>query len=300
MADIRSVDFNSLVTFDAVYDERSTTRAAHRLAVTQPTVSGTLARLRALFEDPLFVRKQGGMVPTPRAEHLAPRIKRLIVEMQEALAPEQFDPETATFTTFISAADYGQTVLLLPLIERLRREAPRIRIAVMPFEINELAEKFRRGQIDIAITIPELAPPDYPSRSLFSDRYVGVVRDSHPVTTDRVDLDSFCNFPHILVSPTGGSFESATDEVLRQIGRRRDVVVSVPNFRFALDLVQCDDFIVVLPEQLISRHDHTARKVELPFEIKGPDAIIVWHPRLHDDPAHKWLRDQIVQMAGDD
>lgn len=297
MTDIRSLDFNLLTTFDAIYEERSLTRAAHRLAVTQPTVSGTLVRLRALFADCLFVRKQWGMVPTPRADHLAPHVKRLLADARDVLAPEEFDPKTATFRSHISANDYGQVVVLLPLIKRLRRAAPGIQLAVMPFESTELGERFRRGQVDIAVTIPEMAPPDYPSRFLFSDRYVGVVRSGHPVTAGRIDLDSFCAFPHILVSPTGGSFEAATDVALRRIGRRRDVAVSVPNFRFVLDLVRCHDFIAVLPELLLSKRDRHLRKMELPVDIKGPDAIIVCYPRFHQDQAHVWLRTQIAQIA---
>jgi DNA-binding transcriptional LysR family regulator len=300
MTDIRSLDFNLLTTFDAIYEERSLTQAAHRLAVTQPTVSGTLARLRALFEDRLFVRKQSGMVPTPRADHLAPHIKRLLADAQEILSPEQFDPRTASFRSHISANDYGQVIVLLPLIKRLRREAPGIQVAVMPFETAELVERFQKGQVDIAITIPEMAPPDYPSRFLFTDRYICVVRNRHPVKGDQVDLDAFCAFPHLLISPAGGSFQALTDVALRRIGRRRDVMVSVPNFRFALDLVKCEDFIAVFPELLLTKRDlGSLRKMELPVEIKGPDAIIVWHPRFHDDQAHIWLRNQIVEIAND-
>ena len=189
-------------------------------------------------------------------------------------------------------------VVLLPLVKRLRQVAPGIDVAIMPFETAELGERFQRGQVDIAITIPEMAPPDYPSRFLFSDRYVGVVRNSHPAKADRIDLDTFCSYPHILVSPTGGSFESATDVALRHIGRQRHVAVSVPNFRSVLDLVQCDEFIAVLPERMLSKRNLSGvRKMELPVDIKGPDAIIVWHPRFHDDQAHIWLRNQIAQIT---
>jgi len=298
MTDIRSLDFNLLMTFDAIYEERSITRAAHRLAVTQPTVSGSLVRLRTVFDDRLFVRKQSGMVPTPRADQLAPAVKRLLAEAQDILAPERFAPETASFRTRISANDYGQMVVLLPLVARLRKLASGVQVAVMPFETAELGDKFQKGQLDIAITIPEMAPPDYPSRFLFSDRYVGVVRDDHPAKGDRFDLDGFCACPHILVSPTGGSFESATDAALRQMGRKRHVAVSVPSFRSALDLVRCDDFIAVLPERMLSKGNLGGlRKMELPIDIKGFDAIIVWHPRFHDDQAQRWLRRQISQIV---
>jgi len=297
MTDIRAIDFNLLQTFNVLYEERNVTRAAHRLFVTQSTVSGTLARLRHLFDDPLFVRKQGGMLPTPRAEALAPRIRRLLVDLENALQPAAFDPATAELTVSISANDYGQMVLLVPLIAKLAELAPRMKLAILPFEAAELAEKLAKREIDVAVTVPEMAPPDYPSRFLFTDRYVGVVRQDHPVRGSRVSLDAFCAYPHVLISPTGGSFVGVTDKALLDAGRRRDVKISVPNFRLVLDVLQTGDFIAVIPELTLHGHSPSVRKLELPVAVKGPDAIIVWHPRLQDDPAYVWLRTQIIETA---
>lgn len=297
MPDIRAVDFNLLQTFDVLYEERSVTRTAQRLYVTQSTVSGTLARLRSLFGDALFVRKQGGMLPTPRAEALAPRIRRLLVDLEGVLAPAAFDPATAELTVAISANDYGQAVLLVPLIARMRRLAPRMKLAVMPFEVEALGEKLAKREIDLAVTVPEMAPPDYPSRFLFSDRYVGVVRQDHPLRGPEVSLDAFCAYPHVLMSPTGGSFVGVTDKALLDVGRRRDVRISVPNFRLVLDVLQTGDFIAVIPALTPLGTPAGVRRLELPVAVEGPDAILVWHPRLHDDPACVWLRGLIVEIA---
>lgn len=297
MPNIKTIDFNLLRTFDVLYEERNVTRAARRLHVSQSTVSGTLARLRSLFNDPLFVRQQGGMLPTPRAETLAPRVRRLLVDLERALEPAAFDPATAELTVAISANDYGQAVLLVPLIERVARLAPRLRLAIMPFEVAELGDKLAKREIDIAVTVPEMAPPDYPARFLFADRYVGVVRQDHPVRGAEISLDAFCSYPHVLVSPTGGSFIGVTDKALLDVGRRRDVKISVPNFRLVFDLLQIGDFIAVIPEMTLRDRPPGVRKLELPIEVKGPDAIIVWHPRVQDDPAYVWLREQIVETA---
>lgn len=297
MTDIRAIDFSLLRTFDVLYEERNVTRAARRLFVTQSTVSGALARLRALFDDPLFVRKQGGMLPTRRAEALAPRIRRLLVDLESVLEPAAFDPATAALTVSISANDYGQTVLLVPLIAALRECAPRLKIAIRPFEVADLADKLARREIDIAVTVPEMAPPDHPSRFLFSDRYVGVVRRDHPVRGARISLDAFCAYPHVLVSPTGGAFAGVTDKALLDVGRRREVRISVPNFRLVLDVLQTGDYIAVLPELTLRGRPPGVRKLELPIPVPGPDAIIVWHPRLQDDPAYAWLRERIVETA---
>lgn len=297
MTDIRAVDFNLLQTFDVLYEERSVTRTAQRLYVTQSTVSGTLARLRSLFGDALFVRKQGGMLPTPRAEALAPRIRRLLVDLEGVLTPAAFDPATSELTVAISANDYGQAVLLVPLIARMRRLAPRMKLAVMPFEVEALGEKLAKREIDLAVTVPEMAPPDYPSRFLFSDRYVGVVRQDHPLRGPEVSLDAFCAYPHVLMSPTGGSFVGVTDKALLDVGRRRDVRISVPNFRLVLDVLQTGDFIAVIPALTPLGTPAGVRRLELPVAVKGPDAILVWHPRLQDDPASVWLRGLIVEIA---
>lgn len=295
--DIKSVDFNLLATFDAIYEEKQITRAAERLNVTQSTVSGTLVRLRQLFDNQLFVRHRNGMTPTRRAEQLAPDIKRLLKNLQEVLAPVAFDPKTADFTARISANDYGQMIILLPLIQELHQLAPDVRLSIIPFETVELVEKFRTGQVDIAITIPEMAPQDFPSRYLFSDRYVGVVRHDSPIAGDHIDLDTFCDIGHILVSPTGGGTESATDTKLRQIGRKRRVMVSAPNFRLALDLARKGDYLAILPERFLDPEDKTVRTLELPIDLDGPDAIVVWHPRIHEDQAYKWLINLIVRTT---
>lgn len=293
MADLRSLDFSMLLTLDALYEERSVTRAAQRLAVTQSTVSGTLSRLRHLFRDPLFVRGRGAMLPTPRADELAAAVKRLLGDAETILQQEAFNPATADFIARISANDYALHVVIIPLIRRLRQAARNIRLAIVPFEITELGRKLADREIDMAVTIPEMAPPDYPSRFLFSDRYVAIVRNEHPIRGDAVSLDDFCRLDHVLVSPTGGSFEGVVDKALRDIGRRRKVLISVPSFRVVPEILQIEDLIAVVPERLIDAADGRVRKLMLPFPVRGPDAIIVWHPRLRDDRGFAWLRDQI-------
>ena len=117
MADIRNIDLNLLVALDALLDERSVTRAAERLSLTQPTVSGMLARLRDVFGDPLFVRTQRGLLPTPRTEALAPLLKQILVDTAALVAVETFDPKTADMTVSISVNDYMQVSLVIPFIK---------------------------------------------------------------------------------------------------------------------------------------------------------------------------------------
>lgn len=138
-----------------------------------------------------------------------------------------------------------------------------------------------------------MAPPDYPSRFLFSDRYIAVVGNQHPIRGTTISLDDFCHQEHMLVSPTGGSFEGVVDKALREIGRKRHVRLSVPSFQIVPQILAVEDLIAVVPERVIGDGDGRVRKLNLPFPLKGADAIIVWHPRLQDDAGFSWLRDQI-------
>lgn len=297
MADIRKVDFNLLVAFDALFDELSVSRAAERLSLTQPTVSGMLNRLRDLFGDPLFVRAQRGMLPTPRAESLALPVKSLLDDAKALVEPTQFDPATAEMTFSITVNDYMQYALVIPFIEALRKQAPRIRVAILPLVIAGLTTKLMRGEIDLAITIPQFSDPALPSRLLYSDDYVGIVRKQHPLRRPRPSLEQFCRYDHLLVSPTGGSFTGPTDEALSLHGVTRNVAVSLPSFHVLLDVVRAVDFVALVPEHMLRGRRRDFRVFQPPIEVPGFDVIACWHERVSRHPAHRWLRDLLADVA---
>jgi len=297
MSNIRHRDPNLLVAFDALYDERSVTRAAQRLSLTQSTVSGMLVRLREMFDDPLFVRAQRGILPTPRADALAPRIKALLRDLESMFVQPSFDPAQAKNTIRISASDYALTTMLVPAMRQLRKSAPGIHLAIRPYEIEDLDRKLRDGDIDLAITNREHAPPRMPTRDLFNDRYVGVMRSNHPLAGSKVTLSAFCRYDHVLVSPTTGSFEGLTDLELRRIGHRRNVVFSVPNFTVVMDLLESDDLIAMLPGRLLADRKRPLRVFEPPVSIAPIEAVAVWHPRTDKDTALQWFRNMLVNAA---
>jgi len=294
---MRNLDLNLLVALDALLDERSVTRAAQRLRLTQSTVSGMLARLRTGLGDPLFVRSQHGIVPTRRASALADPLKKLIADARAIAAVERFDPATAAQTFSVSLNDYMQLTVLLPLVAELRREAPAICLSVRPPVVDGLVADLARGEVDLVVTTPEFAMSDLPSRLLYRESYVGVVRRAHPLAGRRVSIDDFCRFDHVLVSPTRGSFEGPTDDALRRAGRRRRTRYSVPSFLLLPALLQTDDLIAVVPRRLaISRLEGLAC-FNLPVAVKGFDVIAVWHARVDKDPGHQWLRSRLARIA---
>jgi DNA-binding transcriptional LysR family regulator len=298
MLDMRGIDLNLLIVLDALLDERSVTRAAARLGYTQPTVSGMLTRLRDLFGDPLFVRTQRGVLPTPRAEALTSPLKEFLAEGKRLITQDVFDPATAQLTFAISINDYMQYALLVPFIEVLRREAATIRLAIKPLIIAGLVDALARGDVDLAVTIPEFAMSDLPSRLLYRERYVAVVRSAHPLTKSRaISLEAFCSYDHVLVSPTGGSFEGPTDRELARMRRRRTVRYSVPSFLLVPELLQIDDLIALVPSRLLRGQGERLTLLGSPIDVPGFDVIAVWHPRVDKDAAHRWLRMRLWETA---
>jgi len=298
MNDIRGPDLNLLVVLDALLEERSVTRAALRLNYTQSTVSGMLARLRDLFGDPLFVRAQRGILPTPRAQGLAAPLKQLLAEGRRLIAREAFNPATTEKTVAISANDYMQQALMVPFIGELRREAPKLRLTIKPPTSAGLVEALAQGMFDLAVTLPQFSMSDLRSRHLYREHYVAAMRRGHPIAKgERMSLDEFCTYDHVLVSPIGGSFEGPTDEGLARIGRSRSVRYSVPSFLLVPELLQAGDLISLVPSRLVSSHDKRIKLFKPPVEIAPFDVIAVWHPRTDKDVAHRWLRTRLAKTA---
>src|SRR3989344_731623 len=277
--DIRAMDLNLLKALDALLDERSVTRAAQRLSLTQPAVSGMLTRLRESFDDPLFVRTQRGIAPTLRAQELAAPVKELLGGIESLLQPQAFDPATAQMTVEVASADYAVEGVVVPFLAMLRRRAPGVRVAVVPAQHLPVYERLERGDIDLALISPENTAPDLYARHLFDERYVCVMRAGHPdAKGGALSLDRFCALDHALISYTGGGFCGVTDEVLARLGRSRRGGVVVPQ-RVVADARG----LVVL---------------EPPVAIPGFVKTAAWHERTHRSPGHRWVRSVLFDTCG--
>lgn len=296
-SDIRHLDLNLLKALDALLDARSVTRAAERLSLTQPAVSGMLMRLRESFGDPLFVRAQRGMVPTLRAEQLAGPVKQLLGSVEQMLQPQAFDPLTAAMTVALASTDYALRAVVVPFLSALRVQAPNIRIAVQPVDPQQLPGQLDSGAIDLALVTPDSTPPGLHSAALFDERYVCVMRADHPESRHEVlTLERFCALDHALVSPAGGAFEGVTDHALARIGRSRRVTVSVTSFLVLPEILHTSDLIAVVPRRLALHTDGLVLR-EPPLDIPGFSKTLAWHERTHHDPAHTWLRSLLFDTA---
>lgn len=295
--DIRKIDLNLLVALKVLLEERNVSRAAERLALTQPTVSGMLARLRVLFGDPLFVRTQHGMVPTPRAEALAPALEQFLKDACELVAPGEFDPKSIQLDFRISANDYMQSTIVVPFIRQLRRDAPMIRLAVRNLEVANLGPMLARGELDLAITIPEFVESELRTQFLYREEYVCAVRQEHPIRSSKVSMKRFLSYDHILVSPADGRFKGPADEALALHNVQRRVALSVPSFLILLEILQTDDLVALVPKRLMRDRKHSLRLFRPPMDVQGFDVIAAWHSRSQQDAAHRWLRDRLTQVS---
>lgn len=298
MADaLRRLDLNLLVTLDALLAEHNVTRAAARLHLSQPSVSVQLARLRDLLGDPLLLPGPRGMRPTARADALREPLRQALASLERAVSPPApFDPAQADRTWRIAASDYGETTLVLPALAGLRSAAPGTRLAVLEVPPPRIARQLEQGGIDLAFHIRGEAPAGLRHRALFAERYVLAGRAGHPRLKRRPTLRQFCALDHAIVSPDGGGFHGVADTALAAAGLSRRVVLSVPHFLFLKQALARTDLVALLPSRLV-RDEPALRAVEPPLEVPGFEMLMLWHERVHRDPAHRWLRERIAGSA---
>ncbi|NVH75242.1 LysR family transcriptional regulator [Paraburkholderia sp. JPY432] len=294
VVNLRRLDLNLLVTLDVLLEEHNVTRAAERLNFSQPSVSVHLAKLRDVFGDPLLLPGPRGMRPTAKAQALREPLREALETLQRAVAPTSpFDPAAATQTWRIAATDYAESTIILPMLAGLRAAAPGTRLAIVEAVPPRLARQAEQGDIDIGFHTSEGAPEGLRRRVLFAERYVLVGRAGHPKLKRRPTLAQFCKLEHVIVSPDGGGFFGVTDETLAKLGLARKVVLSVPHFLFMQSVLASTDLVGMLPARLVRGSD-ALRMVEPPVEVPGYEMAMLWHERVHRDPAHQWLREFIA------
>jgi DNA-binding transcriptional LysR family regulator len=293
------MDLNLLKALDALLDERNVTRAAERLGITQPAMSGMLTRLRDSFDDPLFSRTQRGIIPTQRALDLSKPVKQVLREIDTLLQPPVFVPSSASLTFTIAATDYALRAIAVPFLSALKVKAPRIKVSLLPVENERVHAQLEQGQIDLALLTPGSTPLDLHARDLFEEHYVCVMREDHPAANGRkLTLSEFCALDHALVSYEGGGFYGITDDVLEQLGAKREVTLSVKSFLILPEILRSSDMVAVLPSRLVSGMQGLAIS-EPPIAVPGFTKIAAWHERTHHDSAHRWIRELLFMACAD-
>lgn len=272
-------------------DERNVSKAAERLAITQPAMSGVLTRLRDSFDDSLFVRVQRGVVPTNRALELAPQVKKVLNEVEQLLQPPQFDPTTAELTVRIACTDYAMRAVIVPFLHLLKIQAPKIKVAVLAINESLVQNQLEQRQIDFALVTPDFQAPDIHAKNLYDERYICAVRHDHPIAQQtELPLEQFCQLEQALI------FSGVTDQALQAMGLQRNVSLSVQNFIVLPELLEQSDLLAVVPERLIT-HLNNLKRFEPPLKIQGFTKTLIWHERTHKDPAYCWIRELIEKAC---
>lgn len=305
--DIRKVDLNLLVAFDALMQDGNLTRAGFRLGLSQPSMSHALARLRDIAGDPLFVRVPTGMEPTPFAQQIAGDVRDGLALLRGALdSAGAFNPATYNRTFQILMSDIGELVYLPRLITKLSTVAPNVNLRVLQLPRESYQEAFATGEADLAIGfLPALKTGIYQQR-LFDDSYVCIARKGHPRVRDGVTLAQFSEESHILVEPAGSRYSSVAapsstttliERHLADHGLHRRIALRVPHFMVVPDIIQKTDLLAVFSNYVA--HIRPIPKLKIfPLPIKTPRYEIkqFWHQRNHHDIANRWLRSIVAEL----
>lgn len=291
-------DLNLLVTLDVLLAEGSVVRAARRLRLSPSAMSRALTRLREATGDPLLVKAGRALVPTPRAIELRDRVGQVVRDGEAMLRPTQQIELGRLERTFTLRTREGFAEnFAVRLVERVRAEAPRVRLRFVPKPEKDNAP-LRDGSVDLETgVVDQTTGSEVRVRTLFRDRFVGVVRPGHALTKGRLTPERFVAGEHVVVSRRGETC-GWIDTALEPLGLRRSAATIVVSFATALALVRASDWITCVPE----RHTESLRaglhSFDLPFPVPKFDVSLLWHPRLDADLAHRWLRMCIVDVCG--
>jgi len=295
---VGDLDLNLLRAFDAVLRDGSVTSAAKRLGLSQPAMSNAISRLRRLLGDPLFMRTPDGMRPTPLAQQLAAPVQQALDLIRASFSQQAgFDPKTSDRTFRFQLTDVGEIAFLPPLLERLQRDAPRVRVETQQLPQDEVSDALASGEVDVAVGfLPELSHGVL-HEQLFRDRYVCLVRADHPTIGSRLTRAQFLATTHVLVSSRGSAHE-IVEQTLRNQGLVRRIALRVPHFTVVPMILARTDHMVIVPEGLVRAITPFGRFKALkpPVDIPALDVRVHWHERFDQDPGIAWLRGVLVDL----
>jgi DNA-binding transcriptional LysR family regulator len=290
-------DLNLLLAFEALHQDRSVTRAAARLGLTQPAMSHALNRLRHMFHDQLFVREPTGMRPTPRAEALALPIRRALAGLEEIFEAESFDPASADREFTIAINNYTAAVLAPKIITSCQLAAPSIRLTMRPSGTLDTVSLLDRGEIDLAISTPGQELERIHESSLIIDDYVAITRHGHPTSGLPVDLKLLASLPHLSISSSQDDL-SFLDLEFEQQGLRRNITLKAPLLSTGPIIVQSDCIAILARNLAVSlARAHPIDVREIPPTGAKLNTSMRWARRFDDQAAHIWLRSMVSNAA---
>jgi len=294
-------DLNLLPVFMALMEERSVTRAAVRLAITQPALSNALNRLRDTLRDPLFIRERYGIKPTQFAEEIAPVILETLARLDEVIIGRQhFDPATSTRQFNIAPNSFVEIVLMPGIIAKLREQAPGVKVSLTPFG-NDLSDTgVISGTTDMALGRIIDPPDNVIVQHLMDDGLACVVRADHPDIDQAMSREQYERLRHVNVLPPG-RLRVGVFQALERQGLRRELAISVTHFLAVPEIIAVTDYCATLPRLICKQiaKDPRLKVVSSPVDLGTFPVEIAWHVRYRNDPAHQWFRQMLVETAAE-
>jgi len=306
---IERIDLNLLGYLDVLLRERSVTKAADHLSLSQPALSNSLRRLRTIFDDPLLVRTSDGMTPTRRALEVQPLIREVLETVDRAIVPRaSFDPLETERVFRIAASDYAESMLLPRLLQLLRSQAPGVALDVMtPSDVT--FPDVELGKVDLVVNRFHELPQSFHQKELWEDDFSCLISTDNPILDD-FTLMSYLDARHVWVSKTGMGVGVGVnpddvqrlgwvDAALHKLGKQRKISVFTRHYQTAMLLAEGNDLIVTLPSKAALSQSSNPRLAirKPPFEITPITLQMAWSPLLQHDASHQWLRRIIVSIA---
>ncbi|GAC13098.1 LysR family transcriptional regulator [Aliiglaciecola lipolytica] len=292
---LNRIDLNLFAVFDAIYTAGSLTKAADVLCITQPAVSNSLARLRDMLNDPLFVRTGHSMTPTPVAQNIiGPARDALSLLRKSVQDSHTFNPETAEKTFHFATRDLFEASLMPRLLANLHTRAPKISITNFELSRNAVVSAMASGSLDFYADSSTFTDPHLCKHQFAQDRFVVMARKNHPDLRNGIDLETFLRLGQINVSnrrSDPGPIELALDK----IGKRRRIVLRGQHFLTVPSIIVKTDLIACIPYHLAKHYDLSF--YELPFDVPPVEHYLYWHVSADHDLAHIWMREQILEVA---
>lgn len=289
------VDLNLFVVFDAIYSEGGLTRAGRRLNLSQPAVSHALARLRAMFDDPLFTRRGHVMAPTPQARRMIDPVRKALAELDATIGhTDRFDPATIRTRFVVGIREVLEPIILAPFMQRLLQAAPHIDIAVVRAERRDLERELATGALDAAIDVLLALPEEVCRRRLGPDRLTVMARRGHPRVRRKLDLDTYLAQEHIQVSARRQGLSAEDFELSRKSLARR-VRLRCRSYLAACQVVAESDLILTLTDKIARTMNLQFGHRLMPFPLEAPHlgTYLYWHVHTDADGANTWLRKQL-------
>ncbi len=300
--DLARLDLNLLLVFHHLLREKRVSNVATALGMSQPAVSSALGRLRTSLGDALFLRTQGGMVPTPYALQLAEPVATALDGLQQALQVRaSFDPATSERRFTLAMTDVGEMYFLPVLMDALAHAAPGVTLNVVAVTSASLKDDMASGRTDLALGLLPQLQAGFFQQSLFRQPYVCLMREGHPLASkDDLTLPDFAAASHVRVI-AAGTGHGRVDEALERQGLQRRIRLTVPHYVALGDVLGHSDLIATVPERFAQRvtGPFALTTRALPLAVDGSAIHQFWHAHLHKDPGHQWLRGQLTQLFGD-